>query len=218
MEHVKLQWATPDIDKQILYIARLSNPDKQDSPNTELLNFLMREGHVSPFQMANVCLEINAPRDISRQIMRHWTMYMHELDVQEFSQRYQDVGKLSHAHAGLREARMQDTKNRQNSIPTDDQYLRNWWFGVQDEILNLVEVRYKEALGKGIAKEQARVILPEGLTPSRFYLNGNMRSWIFYLQQRLHASTQLEHRILAEEILPTLWQAAPVTMNAFFPK
>lgn len=218
MEHVKLQWATPDIDKQILYIARLSNPDKQDSPNTELLNFLMREGHVSPFQMANVCLEINAPRDISRQIMRHWTMYMHELDVQEFSQRYQDVGKLSHTHAGLREARMQDTKNRQNSIPTDDQYLRNWWFGVQDEILNLVEVRYNEALGKGIAKEQARVILPEGLTPSRFYLNGNMRSWIFYLQQRLHASTQLEHRILAEEILPTLWQAAPVTMNAFFSK
>lgn len=218
MEHVKLQWATPDVDKQILYIARLSNPDKQDSPNTELLNFLMREGHVSPFQMANVCLEINAPRDISRQIMRHWTMYMHELDVQEFSQRYQDVGKLSHAHAGLREARMQDTKNRQNSISTDDQYLRNWWFGVQDEILNLVEIRYKEALGKGIAKEQARVILPEGLTPSRFYLNGNMRSWIFYLQQRLHASTQLEHRILAEEILPTLRQVAPVTMNAFFPK
>ena len=218
MEHVKLQWATPDVDKQILYIARLSNPDKQDSPNTELLNFLMREGHVSPFQMANVCLEINAPRDISRQIMRHWTMYMHELDVQEFSQRYQDVGKLSHAHADLREARMQDTKNRQNSISTDDQYLRNWWFGVQDEILNLVEVRYKEALGKGIAKEQARVILPEGLTPSRFYLNGNMRSWIFYLQQRLHASTQLEHRILAEEILPMLRLVAPVTMNAFFPK
>jgi thymidylate synthase (FAD) len=212
---VKLQWATPDIDKQILYIARLSNPDKQDNPDTKLLNFLMREGHVSPFQMANVCLEIRAPRDISRQIMRHWTMYLHELDVQEFSQRYQDAAKLP--QSDLREARMQDTKNRQNSLPCADAEVAQWWQQAQQEVLRVVEEKYQQALALGIAKEQARVVLPEGLTPSVFFLNGTMRSWIFYLQQRLHLSTQKEHRVLAEGVVPALRLVAPVTMAAFFP-
>lgn len=212
MSIVKLQWATPDIDAQIAYQARVSNPDNQDNPQIAgLLNYCMREGHVSPFEMANVCLEVNTTRDIARQILRH-----RSFSFQEFSQRYQNASKLG----GMveRECRLQDTKNRQNSLPVgnDEEELRDLWACLQDEVMMAAKTSYEDALRAGIAKEQARALLPEGLTPSRLYMNGTMRSWVHYLKQRLHPSTQKEHRLVAEEALAVLRTVAPVTMGAFF--
>lgn len=211
-DKVKLVWATPDLDSHLAYISRVSNPENQSNPNIEgLLNYMMREGHVSPFTMCNVCLEFNTPRDIARQALRHSS-----IPVQEFSQRYQDVTKLD--DFSLREFRLQDTKNRQASIDVpNDHPLAIEWKHRQERLLEIVKEDYKWCLDNGGAKEVARVILPEGLTPSRLYFNGNMRSWIFYLKSRLHESTQKEHRELAQNVLEELRKVAPVTMNAFFP-
>lgn len=214
MTAVKLQWATPDADKQMAYIARVSNPHMQDKPIGTLFNYMMREGHTSPFGQANACLEITAPRDISRQIMRHWSMMMHELEVQEFSQRYQSVDKLP--EAPLRECRLQDTKNRQNSLEVDDTELAEAWGKIQKTVLQTATMGYETALENGIAKEVARAILPEGLTMSRFYLNGTFRSWIFFLKARLHKTAQKEIRVICREILDLLRAVAPNTINAFF--
>lgn len=211
MTLVKPQWATPDIDAQIAFQARVSNPDNQANESIAgLLNYCMREGHVSPFEMANVCMEVNTTRDIARQILRH-----RSFSFQEFSQRYQDASKLGAWE--LRECRMQDTKNRQNSLPCDDEWLRDDWAAMQDEVAMVAKGCYENALAMGIAKEQARALLPEGLTPSRLYMNGSVRSWLFYLQQRLHPSTQKEHRLVAEQALAVLREVAPVTTAAFFP-
>jgi len=211
---VTLRWATPDIDKEIAYEARISS-DNRDNPSIAgLLNYCMREGHVSPFDMANVCLEIDTTRDIGRQILRHSS-----INFQEFSQRYQDVSILPDAE--LRECRLQDVKNRQNSIeikPYENEGLTRWWDETQQNVMSLVERSYEMALKSGIAKEQARALLPEGLTSSRMDCNGTMRSWIFYLKQRLHESTQKEHRLIAQEVLAILRTVAPVTMLAFFPE
>lgn len=214
MTAVKLQWVTPDADKQMAYIARVSNPHMQDKPIGTLFNYMMREGHTSPFGQANACLEITAPRDISRQIMRHWSMMMHELEVQEFSQRYQSVDKLP--EAPLRECRLQDTKNRQNSLEVEDPELSEAWSKIQKTVLQTATMGYETALENGIAKEVARAILPEGLTMSRFYLNGNFRSWIFFLKSRLHKTAQKEVRVICQEILDLLRTLAPDTINAFF--
>lgn len=210
---VKLQWATADIDAQIAYQARVSNPDNQGNPQIAgLLNYCMREGHVSPFEMANVCLEVNTTRDIARQILRH-----RSFSFQEFSQRYQDASKLG--DLVLRECRLQDTKNRQNSIADGvPEGLAEWWAWAQDRVAQEAMRGYELALEKGIAKEQARALLPEGLTPSRLYMNGTMRSWVHYLGQRLHPSTQKEHRLIAEQALTVLRGVAPITMTAFFPE
>ena len=207
---VKLQWVTPEADKQILFMARVSNPANQASENTRLLSYCMEEGHVSPFEMASACLEINTTRDIGRQILRH-----RSFSFQEFSGRYQSYDKLD--EAPLRECRLQDTKNRQNSYETTDQSLKNWWANAQKEHLQNSTEFYEKALQMGIAKEQARALLPEGLTSSRLYMNGTMRSWIFYLKQRLHPSTQKEHRVIAQQALDILRIVAPTTMEAFFP-
>lgn len=206
---VKLQWATPDIDQQILYMARVSNPDNQRSENTRLIAYLMEHGHVSPFEMANVCIEIETTRDIGRQILRH-----RSFSFQEFSQRYQDAGKLG--TIVNRECRLQDTKNRQNSLECTDDKLRMEWESLQHRVERTAFNAYRQALDLGIAKEQARALLPEGLTMSRMYMNGNMRSWIFYLKQRLDPTTQKEHRELAEQVLQVLRGVAPITMDAFF--
>ena len=206
---VKLQWATPDIDQQILYMARVSNPDNQRSENTRLIAYLMEHGHVSPFEMANVCIEIETTRDIGRQILRH-----RSFSFQEFSQRYQDAGKLG--NIVNRECRLQDTKNRQNSLECTDDKLRMEWESLQHRVERTAVNAYRQALDLGIAKEQARALLPEGLTLSRMYMNGNMRSWIFYLKQRLDPTTQKEHRELAEQVLQVLRGVAPITMDAFF--
>lgn len=213
MSNVKLQWATPDIDKNIMYMARVSNPANQHSDNTRLLYYCMEHGHVSPFEMASVCLEINTTRDIGRQILRH-----RSFSFQEFSQRYAEVGMFE-----MRACRMQDKKNRQNSIDInisvdEERQLATWWENIQSKVINDVEFLYKSALEKGIAKEQARALLPEGLTMSRMYMNGTMRSWIFYLKQRLDPTTQKEHRYIAQEVLSVLREVAPITMDAFFPR
>ena len=169
----------------------------------------MKHGHVSVFEMANACVEVTTTRDIGRQILRH-----RSFQFQEFSGRYQSYDKLP--DAPMRECRLQDTKNRQNSITTTDTQLAEQWAASQRELLNRAKLVYEWALQNGIAKEQARSLLPEGLTTSRLYINGNMRSWIHYLQSRLHPSTQKEHRDIAEEILSILRDIAPITMNAFF--
>jgi thymidylate synthase (FAD) len=208
--NVKLIWATPNADKMIAEIARVSNPDNQKNPNIEgLLKYMMREGHVSPFEMVNVCVEITTTRDIGRQILRH-----RSFNFQEFSGRYQSYDKLP--DAPLRECRLQDTKNRQNSIATTNTQLATQWADSQKELLNRANLVYEWALQNGIAKEQARALLPEGLTTSRLYMNGNLRSWIHYLQSRLHKSTQKEHRDIAVQILSILSDVAPITMAAFF--
>lgn len=207
---VKLQWATPDADKQIMFMARVSNPAGQNSENSRLLHYCMEHGHVSPFEMASVCLEIGTTRDIGRQILRH-----RSFSFQEFSGRYQSFEALPYPE--LRECRLQDTKNRQNSIQCDDDALASFWDGLQSQVHQIAYSHYFKALNAGIAKEQARALLPEGLTPSRLYMNGTMRSWIHYLKQRLDPSTQKEHRLIADQALVVLRTVAPITMSAFFP-
>ena len=208
--NVTLQWATPDADKHIMFMARVSNPKNQTNENTRLLSYCMEEGHVSPFEMASACIGIDTTRDIARQILRH-----RSFSFQEFSQRYADVGTLPVAE--LRECRLQDTKNRQNSIETDDAFLAAWWAHAQGKAEQIANDLYEQALDKGIAKEQARALLPEGLTTSRLYMNGTIRSWIHYLKQRIHPSTQKEHRLIAKDALTLLRTVAPITMLAFFP-
>jgi len=216
MQQVKLMWATNDIDEQIAYIARVSNPKNQDNPNiTGLLQYMIKHGHVSPFEMANVCLEITTTRDIARQILRH-----RSFSFQEFSQRYADVNSLGKLER--RECRFQDQKNRQASIEPDlnvdkQRQITYQWEILQDTLIKKTTEVYEWALEHGIAKEQARAVLPEGLTPSKMYMNGTLRSWIFYLQQRLDITTQKEHREIAELVLQQLRLVAPITVNAFFP-
>lgn len=209
---VKLQWSTPDADKQIAYIARVSNPDNQANESiTGLLQYCMREGHVSPFEMANACIEITTTRDIARQILRH-----RSFSFQEFSQRYASTDLLPEPE--FRECRMQDTKNRQNSIECDEgDSIADSFKTTQESAYNHCIEAYQWALKNGIAKEQARALLPEGITTSRLYMNGTMRSWIHYLKSRLHNSTQKEHRLIAVDVLAELRKVAPVTIGAFFP-
>lgn len=209
MSAVKLVWATPGADQLIAQMARVSNPDNQANENISgLLNYMMRNGHVSPFEMASACVEINTTRDIGRQILRH-----RSFSFQEFSQRYASTEALP--EAPLRKCRLQDAKNRQNSLETDDDELQHQWAAAQQYVITAAESAYKWALDKGIAKEQARAVLPEGLTSSRMYMTGTLRSWVHYLNQRLDLSTQKEHRLIAEEIRDILVVAAPVTMGAF---
>ena len=216
MQDAKIMWMTPDIDEQIAYIARVSNPKNQNNQSfTGLLQYMVKHGHVSPFEMANVCIEITTTRDIARQILRH-----RSFSFQEFSQRYAAVNSLGELER--RDCRFQDTKNRQNSLEPDfevdkQRQVAYQWEVLQDALIRKTTEAYAWALEQGIAKEQARAILPEGLTPSKMYMNGTLRSWIFYLQQRLDVSTQKEHRELAQMILAKLRFAAPVTIGAFFP-
>jgi thymidylate synthase (FAD) len=210
MSSVKLIWATPDADKHIGYCARVSNPGNQDNPNVAgLLKYCAKNAHWSVFEMASVCLEVSTTRDIARQLLRH-----RSFSFQEFSQRYADATQLG--NFAIRECRLQDDKNRQNSLETDDFDLTVWWAAAQARMIGEAEYLYGEALHRGIAKEQARALLPEGLTPSKLYVNGTMRSWITFLQARLDPSTQKEHRLVAQDALVVLRGVAPVTMSAFF--
>ena len=207
---VQLMWATPDADKQIAFMARVSNPDNQD--NTEfkrLLNYLMKHNHVSPFEMASMCVQIDTTRDISRQILRH-----RSFSFQEFSGRYEDMTKLGDMVE--RECRLQDVKNRQSSLECDDLELTEEWHREQDKLHQHAVMAYQWALSQGIAKEQARALLPEGLTPTRLYMQGTIRSWVHYIQVRAGVETQKEHRIIAQGALEVLRQVAPITAAAFF--
>ena len=181
----------------VAYCARVSNPSNQMNMDTaeKLTNYLMKHKHWSPFEVANCVVEVNCPRDIARQLLRH-----RSFSFQEFSQRYADVTQLEEAFC-IRDLRMQDTKNRQNSIETEDEYLKAVWETKQREILNIVQEHYNWAINAGIAKEVARVILPEGLTMSRLYINGTIRSYIHYLEVRMEEGvTQQEHVVLARLI------------------
>ena len=191
MSKVSLVWATPDIENTVAYCARVSNPSNQANNETapKLLKYLMKNKHWSPFEMANVCMEIETTRDIARQILRH-----RSFSFQEFSQRYAEATEFA-----IRECRMQDTKNRQNSLVTEDQYLKHWWNAAQLRVQDEAELVYKQALSKGIAKEQARALLPEGLTMSKMYMNGTLRSWLHYVEIRCDEATQKEHREVANQ-------------------
>ena len=205
-----LIWATPEADKFIGYCARVSNPNNQDNPNIAgLLGYCAKNHHWSVFEMASACIEVSTTRDIARQILRH-----RSFSFQEFSQRYADATQLG--DFTTRECRLQDNKNRQNSLETDDFDLTVWWTAAQKRMIDETQFLYGEALKRGIAKEQARALLPEGLTPSKLYVNGTMRSWITFLQARLDPSTQKEHRLVAQDVLSVLRGVAPVTVAAFF--
>lgn len=196
-----------DVGELIAYCARVSNPSNQHNMDTaeRLINYLKKYKHWSPFEMANAVVEVEAPRDIARQLLRH-----RSFAFQEFSQRYADVRTLEDAFC-LRDLRMQDTKNRQNSIEVEDEALEHWWRETQQEVLSLVKLKYGEALGKGIAKEVARVLLPEGLTMSRLYVNGTIRSWVHYAEVRVDEGvTQKEHVDLARLIAQQVNSAFPI--------
>lgn len=196
-----------DAKELIVFCARVSNPDNQMNMQTadKLLAYLLKYKHFSPLEMANAVVEVSAPRDIMRQLLRH-----RSFSFQEFSQRYADVTSLEKAFC-IRDLRLQDSKNRQNSIDTDDEELTQWWEQSQKYVLDSVKHYYNQAIEKGIAKEVARVILPEGLTMSRAYVNGTIRSWCHYLQVRLEKGvTQEEHVMLARLIAEAVNQAFPV--------
>ena len=176
----------------IAYCARVSNPGNQNNPKTaeNLIKYLIKHKHWSPLEMVSVCMEITTTRDIARQILRH-----RSFSFQEFSQRYADpVDELSFIQ---REARMQDTVNRQNSLPCDDIDLKVAWLMKQSMIIHEAKLAYKWAIENGIAKEQARAVLPEGNTISRMYMNGSLRSWVHYIELRSGNGTQKEHRDIA---------------------
>ena len=175
----------------IAYTARVSNPANQNNTATapKLLRYLIREQHWSPFEMVHMTMEIKTTRDIARQILRH-----RSFSFQEFSQRYAVATEFE-----TREARLQDEKNRQNSVETDDRDLNEWWQMQQKKVQGQADLAYKDALEKGIAKEQARALLPEGLTQSTLYMSGTLRSWIHYCELRRGNGTQKEHSLIADK-------------------
>ncbi len=196
----------------IAYCARVSNPSNQQNTDTseKLVNYLIQHKHWSPFELADVTLEINTTRDIARQILRH-----RSFSFQEFSQRYADPTK--ELTFTTREARLQDQKNRQNSIETDDTVLQEMWMQLQEKVTNEAIAAYKWAMAKGIAKEVARSVLPEGLTMSRMYMKGSIRSWIHYLEVRTDPSTQKEHREIAVACAKAIAEIFPMIMNSIHP-
>ena len=189
----------------IAYCARVSNPANQLNTDTseKLIRYLIKHQHWSPLEMVSACIEITTTRDIARQILRH-----RSFSFQEFSQRYADPTK--DLDFVLREARLQDTKNRQNSIATDDLELSREWYHKQQTIIDLVKGTYDWAINNGIAKEQARAILPEGNTVSRLYMNGTLRSWIHFVELRSANGTQKEHQDVAIACAQVIAQIFPM--------
>ena len=200
-----------NLEELVAYCARVSNPSNQNNSETaqRLLLYLRREGHWSPFEMVSACLEIETTRDIARQILRH-----RSFSFQEFSQRYADPQTMGDMFV-IREARMQDNKNRQNSIELDmNNPIHDKWIKRQLAVRALTEETYNWAIHNGIAKEQARVVLPEGLTKSKLYMNGTLRSWVHYVDLRTTKGTQKEHLIIAQECGEIIKGLFPV-MNKF---
>ena len=192
-----------NLEELVAYCARVSNPSNQNNKATskKLLRYLAREKHWSPFEMVSACLEIETTRDIARQILRH-----RSFSFQEFSQRYAEQTDFNQ----FRDARMQDMKNRQNSVETDDVDLKLEWMKKQAEVAVAVKDAYSWALENGIAKEQARVVLPEGNTKSRLYMNGTLRSWMHYIELRSGNGTQKEHQEVAIECGKVLTTIFPI--------
>ena len=194
------------LQESIAYCARVSNPTNQHNTETNerLLKYLIKHQHWSPFEMVSICLEIETTRDIARQILRH-----RSFSFQEFSQRY----AIASLGFQTREARLQDHKNRQNSIETENNELSSEWETKQTEIAELSQNIYTWALENGIAKEQARSVLPEGMTVSRMYMNGTLRSWIHYISLRSGNGTQKEHREVALECAYVISQVFPMILD-----
>ena len=190
----------------IAFCARVSNPSNQTNTDTseKLLRYLIKNKHWSPFEMVSICLEIETTRDIARQILRH-----RSFSFQEFSQRY----AIADLGFKIREARLQDTANRQNSIETDNVGLSLNWETQQDYVLHAATKAYRWAIENGIAKEQARAVLPEGITVSRMYMNGTLRSWLHYIELRSANGTQKEHREVAVECAKVISKIFPMVME-----
>lgn len=197
-----------DVQDLVAYCARVSNPSNQFNTETssKLLNYLAKHKHWSPFEMASACLEIETTRDIARQILRH-----RSFSFQEFSQRYADPTEdLSFE---LREARLQDEKNRQNSVETEDKKLQEEWIRRQKAVINTSRDAYQWAIENGIAKEQARAVLPEGNTVSRLYMNGTIRSWLHYIELRAANGTQKEHIEIAKACAEAIAKIYPQALE-----
>ena len=197
------------LEDVVAYCARVSNPSNQNNTETsiKLLNYLIKHGHWSPFEMVSICLEIETTRDIARQILRH-----RSFSFQEFSQRYADPTKdLSF---NTREARLQDSKNRQNSIELDNESdLQYEWISKQEKLLETIKDTYKWAVDNEIAKDQARAVLPEGITMSRMYMNGTLRSWIHYIDLRSGHGTQKEHMKVARACADAIKPIYPMILD-----
>lgn len=207
---VKLRWITPDAERQIVGMARVSSdPTKATRPDIDLIRYLIRNRHVSPFQMASMCVEISgASRAVTRQMLRH-----RSLNVQEFSQRYQDafiVGDMVFS-----EARMQHPTNRQASLPAGDDDVRGWWKEAQADVAEVCADYYRRALLRGIAKEVARTILPEGMTSTRLMVSATVRDWLHYCDVRRGSGTQPEHVEIADAIWGVMKQEMPTITTAF---
>jgi len=194
-----------NITDLVAYCARVSNPGNQSNKETseKLIRYLINHQHWSPLEMVSMCLEIETTRDIARQILRH-----RSFSFQEFSQRYADPTK--ELDFFVREARLQDTNNRQNSVDTEDFNLQEEWRLRQIQVINNAKETYNWAIENGIAKEQARAVLPEGNTISRMYMNGTLRSWIHYIQLRAANGTQKEHREIAQLCAKVIAEVFPM--------
>jgi thymidylate synthase (FAD) len=198
-----------DAQDLIAYCARVSNPSNQFNTETsdKLIKYLVKHAHWSPLEMVSACMEITTTRDIARQILRH-----RSFSFQEFSQRYADPTK--DLNFVTREARLQDTNNRQNSVETEDASLQNEWFRAQQRVIYAAKREYEWAIKNGIAKEQARAVLPEGLIESRLYMNGTLRSWIHFIELRSANGTQKEHQEVAKACAKVIADVFPL-MNDF---
>lgn len=199
-----------DAQDLIAYCARVSNPDNQMNKETsnKLIKYLIKHKHWSPLEMVSACLEIETTRDIARQILRH-----RSFSFQEFSQRYADPADMGVNYFETSEARLQDTKNRQNSIETNDEELQNMWNIKQRAVMQEAEEAYDWAVENGIAKEQARKVLPEGLTLSKLYANGTLRSWVHYIELRSANGTQKEHMELAKACGQAIAEVFPLAKD-----
>jgi len=193
----------------VAYCARVSNPSNQMNTETseKLIKYLIKHAHWSPLEMVNACLEIETTRDIAHQIVRH-----RSFAFQEFSQRYADPKEMGDMFV-VREARLQDAKNRQNSIETDDTALQDKWEEMQQDVMYAAGKAYKWAIDNGIAKEQARAVLPEGCTKTRLYMNGSLRSWIHYIELRGANGTQKEHMDIAHACADVISKVFPLAKD-----
>ena len=198
-----------DCQELIAYCARVSNPSNQLNTETseKLIRYLIKHQHWSPLEMVSACIEINTTRDIAHQIVRH-----RSFSFQEFSQRYADPQDMDDTFE-VREARMQDPKNRQNSIATADINLQLWWDAQQKHVIETAKTIYNKAIDAGIAKEQARAVLPEGLTKTRLYMNGTLRSWIHYIELRGGHGTQREHMDIAHACAEVIADIFPMAKD-----
>ncbi len=198
-----------DLQELIAYCARVSNPSNQMNKETseKLIKYLVKHKHWSPLEMVSACLEIETTRDIAHQIVRH-----RSFSFQEFSQRYANPQDMEEAFT-YREPRLQDTKNRQNSIEVYDQQLEMDWGHMQKEVIKMSKEAYDWAISKGIAKEQARVVLPEGLTKTKLYMNGTLRSWVHYIELRGANGTQKEHMEIAHACAKVIAEIFPLMKN-----